>query len=212
MLVAPKLCVQAKAGASQHPFAQSGTECFPRAPPAVGSDPCLTERRGVRMRRLLLVLAAVAFAAGALAPAAAATPPVMEEFSFTDTDVLTDVCAFPITIESTVEGTQTVFFDQEGNVTMVLFHIVEQDVFSANGNSLTGIPFTFEIQVLFDSSGNVTNVFASGLVEKVPLPDGKLFITAGRVDFAAHGFPSFLITPDVGATVNLDAFCAALAA
>jgi hypothetical protein len=164
------------------------------------------------MRRLLFVLAAVALAAGALAPAAAATPPIMEEFSFTDTNVLTDVCAFPITIEATVSGTVTVFFDQEGNVTMVLIHNTEQDVFSANGNSLTGVPFTFETQILIDSSGEVTNVFANGLVEKVPLPDGTLFITSGRVDFAAHGFPSFLITPDVGATVNLDAFCAALAA
>jgi hypothetical protein len=164
------------------------------------------------MRRLLLVLAAATLAAGALAPSAAATPPIMQEFSFTDTNVLTDVCAFPITVESTVSGTATLFFDQEGNITMVLLHTVEQDVFSANGNSLTGVPFTFEVQILFDSSGEVTNVFASGLVEKVPLPGGELFITAGRLDFAAHGFPSFLITPDVGATVNLDAFCAALAA
>jgi hypothetical protein len=54
------------------------------------------------------------------------------------------------------------------------------------------------------------HVFANGLVEKVPLPGGGLFITAGRVDFAAHGFPQFLITPDVGAAVNLAGFCAAL--
>jgi hypothetical protein len=164
------------------------------------------------MRRALFVIAAVALAAAALTPAAAATPPIMEEFSFTDTNVLTDVCSFPITVETTATATSTVFLDEEGNVTMVLLHITEQDVFSANGNSLTGVPFTFEVQILFDSSGEVTHVFASGLVEKVPLPDGGLFITAGRVDFAAHGFPAFLITPDVGATVNLDAFCAALAA
>jgi hypothetical protein len=93
---------------------------------------------------------------------------------------------------------------------MIHAHVVEQDVFSANGKSLTGVPFTFNIDVVFDSSGNVVHVFANGLVEKVPLPGGGLFITAGRVDFAAHGFPQFLITPDVGATVNLAGFCAAL--
>jgi hypothetical protein len=45
----------------------------------------------------------------------------------------------------------------------------------------------------------------------VPLPDGGLFISAGRVDIAARGFPTFVLTPDAGGTVNLDKFCAALA-
>jgi hypothetical protein len=123
---------------------------------------------------------------------------------------LRDVCSFPITVDSSATLTETDFFNSSGDLTRVLLHVVEQDTFSANGNSLTGMPFTFEIDILFDSGGNITNLFASGLAEKVPLPDGSLFITAGRVDFAAHDFPQFLITPDVGATVNLAGFCAAL--
>jgi hypothetical protein len=49
-----------------------------------------------------------------------------------------------------------------------------------------GTLFTFNEQVLFDSSGNVTHHFASGLVEKIPLLDGSLFISAGRLDFTQH--------------------------
>jgi hypothetical protein len=123
---------------------------------------------------------------------------------------VTDVCSFPITLEGSANITETDFVNSSGDLTRVLLHVVEQDTFSANGNSLTGMRFTFNIDVLFDSDGNVTHLFANGIVEKVPLPEGSLFITAGRVDFAAHGFPGFLITPDVGATVNLAGFCAAL--
>jgi hypothetical protein len=70
-------------------------------------------------------------------------------------------------------------------VTRIKDHVVEQDVFSANDETLTGLPFTFNIQVLFED-GEVTHVYASGLVERVPLPDGTVFLSAGRLDFAAH--------------------------
>jgi hypothetical protein len=52
---------------------------------------------------------------------------------------------------------------------------------------------------------------ATGVIAKAPLPDGRLLISAGRVDLAARGFPQFILTPDVGATVNLDRFCGAIA-
>jgi hypothetical protein len=48
------------------------------------------------------------------------------------------------------------------------------------------------------------------VLERVRLPDGSLFISAGRVDFTGNG-PDFIVTPDNGATVNLAGFCAALA-
>ena len=87
---------------------------------------------------------------------------------------------------------------------------VEQDVFSADDQSLTGLPFTFNIQVLFED-GEVTHVYASGLVERVPLPDGTVFLSAGRLDFAAHPGSDFRIVPDVGRSGDVAAFCAALA-
>lgn len=84
-------------------------------------------------------------------------------------------------------------------------------MFTANGKSLTGEPFTFNTEVLFDSQGNVTHVYASGLVERILLPGGSLFLSAGRADFAAHPGESFLLSPDVGAKGNIAGFCAALA-
>jgi hypothetical protein len=157
----------------------------------------------------MAVLAAMGMAA-VVAPSASADPPVKSEFTASLTSVLTGACPFDITVDASATITEIVFFDRNGDLTRVYDHIVEQDTFSANGKSLTGIPFVFNIDVLFDSDGNVTHVFANGLVEKVPLPDGSLFISSGRLDYAAHGFPDFILTPDVGATVNLEGFCAAL--
>ena len=121
-----------------------------------------------------------------------------------------DVCSFPITVDFSSVGTETDFVDSSGAITMAFLHFVEQDTFSANGKTLTGEPYTANVHFLLDSSGNITHIFGQGIVEKVVLPDGGLFITAGRVDFVAHGSPPFLITPDVGAAVNLAGFCAAL--
>jgi len=163
------------------------------------------------MRRFLPSVAAAVLAAAVFAQTAAAVEPIREDASFSDTVVLADVCSFPVTAEFTVTGTQTTFFDENGNITRIKFHSVEQDVFSANGKTLVGLPFTYNVQVLFDpDSGEVTHVFASGLVSRVPLPGGDIFLTAGRLDFAAHPGASFLIQPDVGVQGNLEGFCAAL--
>jgi hypothetical protein len=163
------------------------------------------------MRRFLSIVAAAVLAAAAFAPTAAAVKPIREDASFSDTVVLADVCSFPVTVEYTQTGTLTTFFDENGNITRIQFHNVEQDVFSANGKTLVGLPYTFNIQFLFDpDSGEVTHVFASGVASRVPLPGGDFFLTAGRLDFAAHPGATFLIQPDVGAQGNLEGFCAAL--
>lgn len=164
------------------------------------------------MRRLLLTVVAVALGAAALAAPATAVPPVKNEFTFSDTAVLTDVCPFPVTVDFTQTGTETLFFDKDGNLTRVQIHNVEQDVFTANGNRLVGLPYTFNLRVLFDpATGELTHVFASGVASRVPLPGGDVFLTAGRVDFLAHPGATFLLQPDVGAQGNLEGFCAALA-
>jgi hypothetical protein len=54
------------------------------------------------------------------------------------------VRAFPVTVDSVASFGETDFFDQSGKQTKALIHVVEQDVFSANGKKLTGLPFTFE--------------------------------------------------------------------
>jgi hypothetical protein len=145
------------------------------------------------------------------APGAGAKAPVTSELTFDDTGVLADVCVFSVTVRAIGSGTERDFFDASGALTRVESHVNEQTTFSANGNSLTSLPFTYEISLRFDSAGNITEALLRGIIAKVPLPDGGLFISAGQFDLAAHGFPQFALVPDVGATVNLDRFCEALA-
>jgi hypothetical protein len=167
-----------------------------------------------RRRRTFLFTLAVVVAVvgmGVFASAAAADQPVVSYFPATFTATLTDACSFPIDVESTAQLKETDFVDQSGATTRILFQGTEQDTFSANGNTLVGVPFHLDVAFVFDSSGNVTHIFGQGITEIVRLPDGSLFLAAGRVDFVAHGNPAFLLTPDVGTTVNLTEFCAALA-
>jgi hypothetical protein len=165
----------------------------------------------MRRLRLLLLLSLLALGTTAvLAQPAAAVEPTREPIDQTITSVVTDICSFPVTIPATLVGTETTFYDQSGAVTRIQIHVVEQDVFTANGETLTGLPFTFNIRVLFED-GEVTHIYASGLVERVPLPDGTVFLSAGRLDFAAHPGAEFRIVPDVGRSGNVAAFCAALA-
>jgi hypothetical protein len=79
---------------------------------------------------------------------------------FTFSIVVTDVCAFPINVDGTISGTETDYVDESGALTRIFVHEVEQDTYTANGRTLVGTPFTFNEQVLFDSSGNVTHHFA----------------------------------------------------
>jgi hypothetical protein len=170
------------------------------------------KKGALQMRRLLFILAAAVLGAAILAQSAAAVAPIREDFTFTDaTAILTDVCSFPVTVVYAGTGTETDFFDENGNLTRIHIHQVEQDVFTANGKTLVGLPYTFNIQVLFDpESGEVTHVFASGVASRVPLPGGDFFLTAGRVDFNAHPGADFLLQPDVGTQGNIAGFCAAL--
>jgi hypothetical protein len=165
----------------------------------------------MRRFRLLILLSLLALSVtGVLVHPAAAIEPTRIPIDDTDTFVVGDICSFPVTINASFVGTETTFYDQSGAVTRIQIHVVEQDVFSANGESLTSLPFTFNIRVLFED-GEVTHVYASGLVERVPLPDGTVFLSAGRLDFAAHPGSDFRIVPDVGRSGDVAAFCAALA-
>jgi hypothetical protein len=158
----------------------------------------------------LVVVLAAAVALAIFVPTAAADQPVVVQKTSSLTSVLTGACSFSITVDSTMTETDKFFSDQNGVLTMASAHVDEQDSFSANGKSLTGAPYTVNLHVLFDSSGNVSEEFADGVIERVPLPDGSVFQSAGRVDFGAHGFPAFAVVSDYGSARNLDGFCAAL--
>ncbi len=162
---------------------------------------------------LVLGLAALVISLGtaAFASAATASTPVMLHYSYSFSGLVSnDICSFPVTIDGAVAIDEQQFFDRTGARTAIDRHSVEQDTFSANGKSLTGLPFTYNFFHPFDANGNSTDAYLDGGLEKVRLPDGSLFIAAGRVDLTGNQ-PDFIVSPDNGATVNLAGFCAALA-
>jgi hypothetical protein len=163
------------------------------------------------MRRFLVVMAMAALGTAALAQSAGAVRPDKYEFNVSNlTAELGNVCSFSVAVDFSVSGFEIDRFDASGNILGVQIHQNEQDVFSANGKTLVGLPYVFNQQVTLDSEGNVTHLYANGMVSRVPLPGGDFFLTAGRIDFILHPGETFLIQPDVGPQGNLAGFCAAL--
>src|SRR5215467_12987099 len=158
----------------------------------------------------LLVGLLGALALAVFVPTAAADQPVIVHKTSSLTSVLTGACSFSITVDSTMTETDRFFSDQSGVLIRASANVDEQDSFSANGKSLAGDPYTVNLHAFFDSSGNITEEYATGVIERVSLPDGDVFQSAGRVDFGAHGFPAFVVVSDYGSAQNLDGFCAAL--
>ena len=182
---------------------------------ALAGSPVSKSRNGVQMRKrklsLLLVIVLPIFAAVAASRAAADAPTIVSR-QFDNTSVVTDICAFPVTARFVGTFRSMRFFDENGTPTMWVGQTTEQDTFSANGKTLTGVPYKYETRILFDSSGNVTHNSSSGIVERVPLPDGRtVFLSAGRIDFMDHPDAQLVISADNGNPGDVAAFCAALA-
>ena len=164
------------------------------------------------MHKLVVAATAVLLAAGVVAQSAAAAPPVIEELPpFVNSVEMTGVCPFPVTVNSTLTGSQIIFFDQDGNATRVEITTHEQDTFSANGKTLVGDPYSFKLMLIIDpATGEILHAYARGVASRVRLPDGSLFLTAGRLDFVNHPDEDFVLQPDTGAQGNIAGFCAAL--
>jgi len=163
------------------------------------------------MRRFAL---AICIALGLLAVplTAAAKSPTMLRYSQNPPALtLSGVCAFDITIHATVQTTEFDYFDGSGTLTRIYFHATEQDTFTGPGRSLTTVPYTYNFELRFDSSGEFTAFVVSGVILSLQLPDGSLFLSAGRINVLAHPGISFSFVPDLGRSGNLAAFCAALA-
>jgi len=139
---------------------------------------------------------------------ASAVHPVRNHYSLGgESFPVENLCGFEVTQTYLVlEIDETIHFDRDGKISKIYYHVVEQDAFAANGKTLIGEPYSASI-VAYYNGGQVTNVVAQGVFERVLLPDGSLFIAAGRVD----PFTGNVLDSDQGAFVNLDAFCTALA-
>jgi hypothetical protein len=159
------------------------------------------------MKRLVISVALVVTAV--FASAAAADTPTIAPFTYTYGAVMTGFCPFDVQVATVISGTRIDFVDESGTVTSSELHVNAQDTFTANGITLTTIPSTFNLHVSYDSSGNPINV-ATGVIEKIVLPDGSLFISAGLADFSAHSDIGHDLSPDYGNPGDVAAFCAAL--
>lgn len=160
------------------------------------------------MRRAALLITVLAIVAATPPSLAAAGKPEKFSFDFTASATVTTFCPFPVDITSSIQGHEVDFFDRSGALVSANTHITEQDTFSANGNTLVGEPFTFNIFWSFEGDDAV-GIVARGVAEKVRLPNGKLFLSAGVIDFLAQGV-DFSLRTDPGRTGDIDAFCAAL--
>ena len=164
----------------------------------------------IKFIRFVFALVLALSTLGISASAVLADKPTKSEFTFTGSDTFSGVCGFSVDFSATLNVTETVFFNASGALTRMRWHVAQQDTFIANGKTLVGLPYTYNVEWLPDSSGILTPVVATGVIEKVPLPDGSLFITAGLVIYAAH--PGvWIFSADKGNPGNVAGFCAALA-
>jgi hypothetical protein len=163
------------------------------------------------MKKLLLLLPVALVLLSTSIVFASAKEPTILRYTLTPELTLPGVCAFDLTIRSTVQVTEIDYVDGSGTPTRVYIHGTEQDTFSGTGNSLTTVPYSYNLELRFDSSGEFTAFVASGLVLKLRLPDGGWFLSAGRINVLAHPGITFSVVPDIGHAGNVAAFCAALA-
>jgi hypothetical protein len=166
----------------------------------------------MQRRRLVFTLVPVLTAAvGLFTAAASAKPPDKSSFTFVAPLPLTGYCSFPITVNVHADFVVKNFFDSSGTLVRTQAHVHEQDVFSANGISLTGLPFSFTLDFYFAPDGTVVKAKSVGVAEKIPLPDGTLFIVAGQLDLlTTPPGTDFFISVTHGNPGDTAALCAAL--
>lgn len=127
----------------------------------------------------------------------------------TGSTVVTDLCVFPVTVKGTQTGYLTDQVAADGSERL-RFHGTETDVFTANGKTLTGLPYTSNIQLTTDAAGNVVRFTSEGISERVPLPQGGEFFAAGFTNWMLHPDAETLVNPDHGRMGNVEGLCAAL--
>ncbi len=161
------------------------------------------------LARLIAVAVVVALSTAFFASPAVADSPAKSEGTFEMDTLLTNACTFPVEVHSDIQYSRIDFFASSGSLIRRYEHTVEQDRLTANGKTLISIPYTFNIEFRFDSSGNLVQMYGDGQGAKIPLPDGTLFVSAGRLDFTKHP-EGFVLSPDKGNPGNVAALCAAL--
>jgi hypothetical protein len=165
------------------------------------------------LRRTLFAALALTGVITLPAVSAGATTPRVEQGSFTFPvdEVDTELCGFPISIQSQATIRFTSFLDSQGNPQRLILHFsIDEGTFSTNGVSLRQGSNHNTTTVLFDTSGNpITSTFV-GLDLQVFLPSGDVIIEAGRlVEDGLTGTVTFEAGKRL-TTADLEALCGAL--
>src|SRR6266699_2088827 len=84
------------------------------------------------------------------ASAVRADTPLISHYTASGSLMLTDLCSFPISVAASQTVTEMDFVNSSGAITRIHVHAVEQDTFSANGKTLVGEPYTYNIVIRFD--------------------------------------------------------------
>jgi hypothetical protein len=169
-------------------------------------------RRPVMMAAIRLFGMAAVVASAVMDPAVAASAASPSTFSFDVTDTFTDtsVCGFPVEVTNHTIGRTTQFSDVlEDGTGREVVHARAQDTWTANGTTLVGDWYRYTLTVTWVDFEPVAAT-ASGVINKTRLPDGSIFMGAGRINLLTA--VGYVVAPDHGVAKNQDAFCAALSA
>jgi hypothetical protein len=170
------------------------------------TDSTSTPRRLVMSCMLGAVAVALALVSATAAHAAA---PTITSDSFDVASTITTICAFPVQQTGHISYTARYFTDVNGNLTRGNLSVTEQDTFSAHGITLTTDAYHYALFQAFDSDGNLTQFVGNGVVARIHLPDGGLFLSAGKLSLLSNSEQLFF-TPDIGRSGDVTAFCNAL--
>ncbi len=158
-----------------------------------------------------IVASTVMVSAVGASGASAVETSAIEKFSFDQTEDFTNtsLCDFPIEVTNRVVGVNIAFgnFREDGSGREVVY-VRAQDRFTANGTTLVGDWYQYKMTLNWEDFEPVTFTLI-GWLEKVRLPDGRLFFGFGWIDLLSSEDP-FPVVPDRGVVRNQDAFCAAL--
>ncbi len=159
-------------------------------------------RLGLAMGSVVaLMLAIVPTVSEAPADAEHGTQPI----SFTDIPI-DGVCPFTFRLSAQGTTVYNVVFTANGVRTGLDFMTTETDTLVGPNNvPLVSRPYTSKEHITFDAAGNGHD-FVTGNIATFILPDGSVFMSAGRVTSVG----GYVIVPDFGRAGNVNALCAAL--
>lgn len=163
------------------------------------------------MRRFALLAIAV-FAACVAASSATATSQQRYALDFMDIPPpgAVHICPFEVSVVGHVTGYETDHYNDNGELVKIELTGKFVNTYSANGKTLVGESVETNGIIRFDPDGNLISAYYQGVYERVRLPDGELWTTAGRVNLMNFAEETWIFEPDNGHWSDPAPLCAAL--